>query len=133
MASMSRKKGANGKTLFRVWFFVNDTRHAISLGAISKTVAGEIQSHVTNLERANATNSGLPRHTLEWLTGINDVLHRKIAIHGLIAPRVEKAKLDITVSKLVELFITNRKTAAASTVTNWNSTKAALQNYLTIG
>jgi len=92
-------------------------RMSIRLGRVSDRDAGRILEKVEGLITARRHNDTPPAALVEWLAGIDDVLHDRIAKVGLCEPR--KGRVAVTIGELVKRFTATRKGVKASTRANW--------------
>lgn len=77
-------------------------RKTIRMGKMSLKDAQQVAGHVEHLNAAMVANTALPVTTAQWLGGISDKLHRRIAQAGLIHPRASEA--PVTVLVVGEMF-----------------------------
>ena len=106
MASIT--KLGRGKQPPRAIDFVDDTeggkRKRIRLGVTSHDFAEEVCRRVEQLLSAKLLNQGIGPATAEWLAGVSDTLHERIAQKGLCQsrqPATKAPKLEIWLTKYI--------------------------------
>src|SRR3954463_9347497 len=92
MASLTKTVGKRGTT-WRVEFSLGDDpkRRLIRLGKMEKRRAESIKSQVEFLITAKITGTAPSSETRQWVASREAELYRKLAKHGLVAPRAEAA------------------------------------------
>ena len=106
MASIT--KLGRGKQPPRAIDFVDDTeggkRKRIRIGVTSHDFAEEVCRRVEQLLSAKLLNQGIGPATAEWLAGVSDTLHERIAQKGLCQsrqPATKAPKLEIWLTKYI--------------------------------
>jgi hypothetical protein len=62
-------------------------RRTVGIGKISDTGAERIKSRIEKLNAASIAGGAIDENTAEWVAGLSDRLHAKLAKLGLIAER----------------------------------------------
>ncbi len=87
MASIGTEKNGNR----RVMVEMPDTkRYTIRLGKVSLKDARAVCNHIERLANSVRANTPAPSDTIEWLSGIGDVLRSRMAKAGLCTPPAER-------------------------------------------
>jgi len=88
MASVTTEK-RNGKSYFRVLYRDHQGRwRKIRLGQMSRRDAQSVCLKIEAIVSAQVAGNELPLSVSEWLAGINDEFHAKLADSGLVKPRI---------------------------------------------
>jgi integrase len=103
-------KLGKGKSPPRAIDFKNTTgkRDRLRLGIVSHDDAQEACRRVEKLLAAKRLNQSADGPTLEWVAGVSDEIHERLARFGLCRPRVEK-NIVPTLQEWVAKFIEQRK------------------------
>ncbi|MBM3995232.1 MAG: site-specific integrase [Planctomycetes bacterium] len=112
---------------FKRILFVNGSgdRKAVRLGKMGIKAAETIRIRIEALNASSVSNTPIDRETAEWLRGVGDDLHAKMAAVGLTAPR-QTARLGT----FLEAFIDNRKaTAKPNTITSLKQARQRLVDH----
>ena len=119
MASIT--KLGKGKSPPRAIDFVDDTdggkRKRIRIGVTSHDFAEEVCRRVEQLLSAKLLNQGISPATAEWLAGVSDTLHERIAQKGLCQsrqPATKAPKLDDWLTRYVSQRGSDLKPASIS-------------------
>lgn len=97
---------------------VDGKRRKFQLTKYDERAARAIYSHIESLEVAKLTATGIPFPAVQWLENIEPSLRERLANIGLCA-----AGEIVTVSELVERFLSNRRMkVAAVTFSMWKVT-----------
>ena len=104
-------KLGKGKQPPRAIDFKNTTgkRDRVRLGIVTHDVATEARRRIEKLLEAKRLNHPPDRPTLEWLAGVSDEIHERLARFGLCKPHVPKDAAP-TLGKWLEKYIEQRKT-----------------------
>jgi site-specific recombinase XerD len=125
MASISSDPSGNRT----VQFFAGDgKRRSIRIGKFDMKSAREIARRIEELNNAKIAGLVIDRNTAEWLSGIADVLHQKIAAAGLVASREVRAEAP-TLEKFIENFLAKRAVAAPTTLLSMRISAKRLIEY----
>lgn len=99
----------------------DDKRPIFYLGKVARRDAEMVRMHTDFLVNAVHLRQPIPRKTAEWLTEIDNDLHRKIAKAGLVKPR--EAKLASAIGKYFDDYIARRTDVGATTINNFKQVK----------
>src|SRR4051812_35521945 len=104
---------ANGRK--RILYFGPDRkRRTIHLGKVTKQQAAAVKLRVELLVGATIRGVSLDDDTSRWLASIGDALHRTIAKHGLVAPRIDTH--DATLGRFLDGYIAKQTDKKRSTI-----------------
>ncbi len=128
MASLTKTVGKRGTT-WRVDFFLGDDpkRRHIRLGKMDKRRAESIRSQVEFLITAKITGTAPPPETSQWVASREDELYRKLAKHGLVAPRAEAA--SSTLAAFLDRYIEGRTDVKPNTRAHLKRARNNLVDY----
>src|SRR5947207_2288905 len=88
MASISTANTGKRKGLRSIQFFnASGKRLTIRLGRMLMKEVEVIARNIDAIVGTQITNSAIDRETAQWLAGISDDLHAKLAHHGLVTAR----------------------------------------------
>ncbi len=124
MASVVRDPGGRKRILF---FNAEGERKTLRLGketmGNARTIAGRVELLV-----AAKRNGTVPEPAvIDWLASIGDILHAKLAEHGLVAPRVKAGRA--TLAAFLDSYIAGRSDVKGSTATVYGHTRRCLIDY----
>jgi integrase len=122
MASISTAKGG----LRTVQFVdpIDGKRRSIRLGKTSMRLAGEIKIKVEHLVAAKASNTPVEPALSQWLDGILDDLHSKLASVGLVAERN-----GALLGSFLKTYVASRTDVKPRTTINLNATRTRLVDF----
>ncbi|WP_145117069.1 tyrosine-type recombinase/integrase [Botrimarina mediterranea] len=131
MASVITESTKSGRKRYRVAFRdEHGVRKAIRLVGVSKRDAGEIASKVQAIMSARISGAPLANAVAEWVAGIGDELHSKLAAAGLCQTR-RNATLTAFIDGLIAEWEAREGNAkpAARTLINWKAARRKLSDY----
>lgn len=111
MASLEKDK--SGNLTIRV-LGADGKRRPIRLGKVPLKLAASIKSHVAELESHRAAGVPLPVQLAKWTAAIDDDLHTKLVVVGLVAPR--EAKRQAILADFIAAHLAKRASAKHSTL-----------------
>ncbi|MBN1341523.1 MAG: phage integrase SAM-like domain-containing protein [Phycisphaerae bacterium] len=125
MASLTRIGG--GKTPIRAIDFFNGEgkRRRIRLGRVGRDSALEFKRQLEKLQEAQSLGNPLDPKLAEWVAGLPDKTHEKLAREGLVSPR-HGMGLGQWLTKYIEQ---RRSELKPSTLTSLGLTEAKLKAY----
>jgi len=129
MASISTDRSGNRRIFFTG---PNRKRKIIYLGGVPMKTARTFKTHVENLAAALLGQHAPDPDTSEWVGGLDDVMHAKLAAKGLVKPRESTADdkpQGITLATFIDQYITARMIQKPNTLKNYNATKRALLDF----
>ena len=92
----------------RILFVGGDRkRHTVRLGKVSKRIAETAKFHIENLVVAKAAGHSPELETANWLRGLSDELHERIAKAGLVEPR-KSSKVAVTLGDHLDAYLAGR-------------------------
>jgi len=94
----------------------DDKRRKIRVGKMSHRNAEEIGRHVETIIAAKVAGFTIGRATAEWISGIGDDLHAKLAAAGLAEPRAPVIAVEL--KAFLDGYLAERTDAKPSTKTN---------------
>lgn len=101
MATLSNRNGSRV-----IQFTMNGQRRTITLGRCDKSTSQTIRTHVGRLVVAAITNTTAPVDTANWLAGIGDALHHKLACVELVTSRQTLSRL--TLEDMLRAYVARR-------------------------
>lgn len=101
------------------------SRKTLRLGKCDQKTAQAIRTQIELLAAAQATGTGIPRQTAEWLKTIEGTLRDRIAATGLIEARQTRQLGDF-----ITQYLASRIDAAESTQVKWRITAGHLTAHL---
>lgn len=115
MASIiSRSNGTR-----EIRFCIGDDRRTIRLGKCPRKTADEILIHVERLVVAKRSNSNIAPATADWLAGVEDEIHRRLAGAKLVEPRRRNGVAEsLTLSELLDGWIARDTGIKSGTILN---------------
>ena len=121
MASLANDPGG----LRRITFIDgNQKRHTLRLGKMPKTHARTILTHIGHLNVAQSSRQPVNEETARWVASIDDVLHVKLAHHGLVRPRKTASKDSL--GPFLDEYIASRGSLKPNTLRNYRATRRLL-------
>jgi integrase len=128
MASLIKIKGKRGTT-WRIDFYLGDDpkRKSLRVGTMNERQAGSIKSKVELLIAAKVTSTAPDLEVSRWVSERDDDLHAKLALHGLVAPRVRTKMPGLM--QFVDEYIARRTDVQKSTVVWYRQTRRCLVDY----
>jgi len=125
MASLSVE--SNGRCIVQVTC-PDGKRRSIRLGLVSKRDGERTRDKIAQIETAARLNTPVPARVLEWLEGITDQLHKRIACTGLIEPRSKRHRP--TLRETITGFCDSRKDVKESTRANWKQAHESFAGFV---
>ena len=89
MASLIREAGRDSWKLR--WHDAQGRRCVIGLGVMPKKSAEQFKSRFEELQGVVRSNTPKPVGLIEWLDGLDDELHGRLACKGLVAERSKRS------------------------------------------
>jgi integrase len=105
----------------RIQWVDGEARPTVRLGKMPKAQALGFKVKIEAILSARWSRQPLDKETAEWLIGIEDQLHAKLAAHGLVKPRQGR-----TLKGWLEAFMTSRKDLKPESRRKLEQTKAKL-------
>ena len=124
MASISNDPGGKRRILFSA---PDGRRRAIRLGKVSERAAQTVRIHVEHLAAALTTRTAPPMETTQWVSGLDDIMHAKLARVGLVEPKAKRARVKL--GAFLDDYLASRTDAKASTHLVLGHTKRNLISY----
>lgn len=131
MASVITESTKSGRKRYRVAFRdEHGVRKAFRLIGVSKRDASEIASKVQAIVSARISGAPLSNAVAEWVAGIGDELHAKLAAAGLCEMR-RNASITEFLDGLIAEWAAREGNAkpAERTVVNWKAARGKLCDY----
>lgn len=99
----------------------NGKRRPLRLGKVDRKTADSIRVHIERLLVGSSSRQPVPRETAEWVGGIGDDLHAKLAAAGLVAPRQNR-----TLAAWLDGYLEERSDLKPRTLTTLRVTREKL-------
>lgn len=126
MASVTRKKGAKGKWLYRIQFYdAYQNRYSRQLGAVSQQHANTVKGHIENLVNAQKHNSSLDARTDGWLRAEAP----RLLIEWLAEIGLCDAVKRITLGEFISKYIESRTDFGENTTRNYKNSQGKLTDF----
>jgi integrase len=123
MASIAREGDG-----FRIqWFSASGKRESIRTGKMSETNAEGIKRRIEGLLAARASGEPMPRSLAEWVAGLSDKAHAKLAARGLLESR--EARRAWTVGELLTRYFDSIGHVKESTRTSYTNARRMLREH----
>jgi integrase len=106
------------------WHDTDGTRRAIGLGAMPKKSAEQVKVRFEELIACKRSNTPLSNSLNDWVIGLSDSLHGKLADNGLVPKRVKRSLGGFCVE-----FLESRKNVAPATATRDRQIVALLKEF----
>ena len=106
-------------------------RHTVYLAGVSEAAAEGARGWIAKLEAAHRKGLSVSVDERQWLAGLSDELHGRLAEIGLCEPRVVKLVERHTLGELIEMFKVREPAAKASTAAAREQAFRALTEYFT--
>jgi len=121
MASISYDKTSKRRKL---QVFVDGARRSVHLGKVTKRDADAFRIKVEDLVNARTMATPLPAGTAEWVRGLGDDIHGKLAKIGLVEPR-----RSMTLGEYIDDYIDSRTDVKPSTLLTYRRARGHLLAY----
>ncbi len=126
MASVCNDPGGRKRIIFQDR---DGERKPIYLGKCSKKHASEIKTRVETINGALIAGYALDGNTAEWLGTIGNVLHSKLALVGLVAPREAGENEHVCLGDFLDAFLKRRENAKPNSYKNYKQAVGKLEDH----
>lgn len=109
MASFSKQP--NGT--YRIEFFLNGKRKSIRPRLTNERQVEKLTKRIESLITAKATNEPVDVETAKWVSGISDVIHKKLVKVGLV-----KERIRFTVGEIINKMLESKASLKPNTQRN---------------
>jgi hypothetical protein len=124
LASLTREKNGGSQLQF---VGRNKRRYSIRLGTIKPKVVEMVKLRVEQMVAALKAGVTFDSDLRQWLIGIDDVLHSKLAKVGLTEPRIQQAV--VTLKSFLDALYARRKDVKPATKEIWRQPMRNLKEF----
>jgi integrase len=124
MASIVRDPNGRKRILY---FNADGVRKPLRLGVATMGYAREVASNVDLLIAAKRNGAAPEPKAVDWLASIGDDLHKKLAEHGIVAPRAKAA--GSMLATFLDNYIAKRADVKGGTAVVYGHTRRCLVEY----
>jgi len=126
VASISKQPNGRRTIQVMVSHGGRKVRPSIRLGKVSQRLAESVKVRIEHLAAAKASGQPIDGDTAEWLAGIGDTLHGRLAAVGLVQPRETQA--PATLGPFLTDYLERRQDVEPATRTVWRHTVRNLRD-----
>ncbi len=124
MASLFKADGG-----WRIEVVIGDGRKSIRLGQCTKETAAQAQVWIERLVAAKVINAAMDSQTAQWVAGLDDKIHGRLAAAGLVPPRVSN-QIAPLLAEFIDGYIAQRADLKETTLTILRQTRVWLVRFV---